>query len=238
MFIVTGQRQLDFIEERFKKYFQGLLIIYSGARFMCNTVVKENDVQSMAAITTRLNAATTAVTAAGTSELESLFHEYHGQIFRTAYRITGSVTDAEDVLQTIFLRLASNKERRDLSPSPASYLRRAAVNAALDLMRNRTRSKLISFDSIEATHEFKVSGLSPEQEHDDRELRVLIRQAMAKLGERAATIFALRYFEGYDNNQIAELLGTSQMVIAVTLHRTRLRLRREIKQYLEKHHGA
>lgn len=195
--------------------------------------------QSMAAITTRLGAASaTTATITGTSGLESLFREYHQQIFRTAYRITGSVTDAEDVLQTIFLRLASNKEQRDLSPSPAGYLRRAAVNAALDLMRHRARVNLISFDSIEATHELKVSGLSPEQEQDDRELRVLVRQAMAKLGERAATIFALRYFESYDNNQIAELLGTSQMVVAVTLHRARTRLRREINQYLEKHHEA
>lgn len=194
--------------------------------------------QSIAAITTQLNAAPETTITTGASELESLFREYHGQIFRTAYRITGSVTDAEDVLQTIFLRLASNKEQRDLSPSPAGYLRRAAVNAALDLMRNRTRAHLVSFDSIETTHELKVSGSSPEQEQSERELRVLVRQAIAKLGERAASVFALRYFEGYDNNQIAEILGTSPMVVAVTLHRARTRLRREINQYLEKHYEA
>ncbi|MBA2341733.1 MAG: sigma-70 family RNA polymerase sigma factor [Pyrinomonadaceae bacterium] len=205
---------------------------------MCNTAVKENDVQPMAAITTRLNATPAITGAMGVSDLETLFREHHEQILRTAYRITGSMTDAEDVLQTIFLRLASNKEQRDFAPSPASYLRRAAVNAALDLMRRRTRAQLIPFDSIEATHELKISGLSPEQEQDGRELRVLIRQAIAKLGERAAIVFALRYIEGYDNNQIAELLGTSQMVIAVTLHRARTRLRREISQYLEKHHEA
>ena len=60
------------------------------------------------------------------------------------------------------------------------------------------------------------------------------RRRAEKLGERAATVFALRYFEGYDNNKIAELLGTSPTVVAVTLHRARTRLRREIGQFLEK----
>ena len=54
----------------------------------------------------------------------------------------------------------------------------------------------------------------------------LIREAVAKLEGRAATVFALRYFEGYDNGRIAEVLGTSQMVVAVTLHRARTRLRK------------
>ena len=87
---------------------------------------------------------------------------------------------------------------------------------------------------MESVQELKSPNSSPAEEHDDRELRALLRQAVAKLGERAATVFALRYFEGYDNNQIAELLGTSPTVVAVTLHRARTRLRREIGQFLEK----
>ncbi|HEY0077550.1 MAG TPA: sigma-70 family RNA polymerase sigma factor [Pyrinomonadaceae bacterium] len=185
--------------------------------------------QSIAATTTRLRSVPSAE---GAGELERLFREHHEQVFRAAYRITGSVTDAEDVLQTIFLRLASNAETLNLAPNPAGYLHRAAVNAALDLVRGRAR--LVSFDSAESAQELKNPNISPEEERADRELRALLRHAVAKLGERAATVFALRYFEGYDNNQIAELLGTSPMVVAVTLHRARTRLRREIGQFLEK----
>ena len=173
-----------------------------------------------------------ATAAAG--ELESLFRDHSDQIYRTAYRITGSAVDAEDVLQTIFLRLASSKEQRDLSPSPGSYLHRAAVNAALDLMRGRTRSRAVSFESVEPTREFTSSDLNPEEAHAENQLRAHVREAVARLGGRAATTFALRYFEGYDNREIAELLGTSQMVVAVTLHRARTRLRKEIGEYLER----
>jgi DNA-directed RNA polymerase specialized sigma24 family protein len=48
-------------------------------------------------------------------ELETLFQTHHGRVFRTAQRITGSAADAEDVLQTVFLRLVKGQETYDLS---------------------------------------------------------------------------------------------------------------------------
>jgi RNA polymerase sigma-70 factor (ECF subfamily) len=178
---------------------------------------------------------------AGNAELEELavlFRDYHKTIFRIAYRITGSQSDAEDVLQTIFLRLTPNSARRDFLPNAGGYLHRAAVNASLDLIRSRARANSVSLDVIDFNQSPKLSVASPEDDFADVELRELIRHAVAKLEGRAATAFALRYFEGYDNNHIAEILGTSQMVVAVTLHRARTRLRKEIGNYLEKHHEA
>ena len=169
-------------------------------------------------------------------ELERLFREHNELVFRTAYRVTGSAEDAEDVLQTVFLRLA-RREEVDLAPSPASYLRRAAVNASLDLVRSRTTARAVALDDVmDDLHE--RPSLSPEARQQDRELRKLIQQAVSRLGASAAEMFVLRYFEGYGNSEIAELLGTSQMVVAVTLHRSRARLRKEIGSYLEKHHEA
>jgi RNA polymerase sigma-70 factor, ECF subfamily len=169
-------------------------------------------------------------------ELAGLFQNHHKAIFRIAYRITGSRSDAEDVLQTIFLRLTPN--RRDLAPNPEGYLHRAAVNASLDLIRRRTRANFVALDVIDFNQSPKLAAQSPEEDFADVELRELIRHAVAKLEGRAATAFALRYFEGYDNGRIAEVLGTSQLVVAVTLHRARTRLRKEIGNYLEKHHEA
>ena len=171
-------------------------------------------------------------------ELASLFRDYHKLIFRIAYRITGSQSDAEDVLQTIFLRLVPNRARRDFLPNAGGYLHRAAVNASLDLLRSRTRANSVSLDVVDFDQGSKLSVASPEDDFADVELRELLRQAVAKLEGRAATAFALRYFEGYDNERIAKILGTSQMVVAVTLHRARTRLRKEISNYLEKHHEA
>ena len=169
-------------------------------------------------------------------ELEKLFREHNDLVFRTAYRVTGSPADAEDVLQTVFLRLARRAEV-DLAPSPASYLHRAAINASLDLLRSRTTAKSVALEDVE-NDLTENSSLNPEAKHEDRELQKLIQTAVARLGASAAEMFVLRYFEGYGNSEIAEMMGTSQMVVAVTLHRSRARLRKEIGNYLEKHHEA
>lgn len=171
--------------------------------------------------------------------LESLFREHYNQIFRTAYRVTGSADDAEDVLQTVFLRLARRDEGvLDLSPSPGAYLHRAAINASLDLIRSRTSSRPVSLEDAEAELSSAPSDSSPAAQHEDKELRRLIQQAVARLGPTASEMFVLRYFEGYGNREIAEMMNTSQMVVGVVLHRARTRLRKEIGLFLEEYHEA
>ena len=170
-------------------------------------------------------------------EVELLYREHHDHVFRAAYRVTGSVVDAEDVLQTVFLRLVRRKEKVDLSPSPGSYLHRAAVNASLDLLRSRTRSRSVSIEEVafDAPHS---SEPSPETQQVHRELQNQIRRSIATLGPKAAEIVVLKYFEGHSNLEIAEMLGTSQMVIGVLLHRARTRLRKEIGKFMEGHDEA
>jgi RNA polymerase sigma-70 factor (ECF subfamily) len=175
----------------------------------------------------------------GREDLALLFRDNHKAVFRAAYRITGSPSDAEDVLQTVFMRLISGEEKRSFLPNPQGYLYRAAVNASLDILRRRVRGNSISLDVVDASQIPMRSGNnSPEEDLAEMELHELFRQAVAKLEGRAATSFVLRYYEGYDNARIAEILGTSPMVVAVTLHRARTRLRKEIGNYLEKHHEA
>lgn len=149
--------------------------------------------------------------------IESVFREHHQRVFRAAYRITGNATDAEDVLQSVFLRLLGR--RPDAAPviNLACYLHRAAVNAALDLVRIRQHSLDLPAD---------YAGPAPRR--DPRESRLLLRQAIARLSPKAAEIFVLRYFEGYDNPEIAQMLGLSVSDVAVTLHRSRARLKEEI----------
>jgi RNA polymerase sigma-70 factor (ECF subfamily) len=169
------------------------------------------------------------------TELETLFQAHHGRVFRTAQRITGSAADAEDVLQNVFLRLIKGQEDYDLSRNPEAYLSRAAINASLDLLRSRSRSKVVALDDVHA--DTLASGFrNPEIDHADQELQTLVRQAVSRLGKTAGEMFVLRYYEGFDNKEIAALLNTSPLVVGVVLHRARTKLRKEIGHYLEKHH--
>ena len=189
----------------------------------------------MQAVAKTLRLVTEEPSNAPQTELETLFQSHHDRVFRTAHRITGSPADAEDVLQTVFLRLVKSQEAYDLSENPAAYLSRAAINASLDLMRSRSRAKSVGLSDADAEG-LESRWQSPEAEHADRELQALIRQAVAGLGKTAGEMFVLRYYEGYDNQEIAKMLDTSQMVVGVVLHRARTRLRKEIGHFLEKHH--
>ena len=158
--------------------------------------------------------------------LEKVFLEHQGRVFRAAYRITGNAQDAEDVLQTVFLKLTHKGEPKVPVDHLASYLYRTAVNAALDLLRTRRTS--VSIDEIENTPDQDAPG--PERDHEAGEIRASLRRALAGLPEQAALVFALRYLEGYGNHEIARMVGVSRVTIAVSLHRTRHRLQKEFRE--------
>lgn len=174
----------------------------------------------------------------GAVELEALFREHYDRVFRTAYRITGSASDAEDVLQTVFLRLVRRESLPEFSPGAAAYLTRAAINAALDIIRARSTAQAVALEEVEPGELMASPRQSPEALHEDRELRRLIQKSLGRMSQNAAEMFVLRYFEGFDNHEIAQMMGTSHLVVGVLLHRTRTRLRKEIGEYLEAYHEA
>lgn len=150
-------------------------------------------------------------------ELDRAFRAHHGLVFRTAYRITGNAADAEDVLQTVFLRLVHRSSSSEAMQSEESYLRRAAINAALDVLRSRQSDRSVELVDL------------PGPSHSDTaDLRRALAHAISKLEPRSAEVFTLRFLEGFTNPQIAAMLGISQVLVAVIVHRTRRQLRKEL----------
>ena len=166
-----------------------------------------------------------------TGELDTLFREYHGVVFRAALRVTGNAADAEDVLQTVFLRLARREAATEAMEAPESYLRRAAVNAALDLVRARQAARQTPLESV-APALPETASRAPDRLLAAGEIRQWLRQAVAGLHPTAAAVFVLRFFEGLENSEIARTLGTTPGSVAVTLSRTRDRLEKEYRTYM------
>lgn len=142
-------------------------------------------------------------------------------VFRTAYRITGNAADAEDVLQTVFLRLLRRGSGENAPENEESYLRRAAINAALDIVRAQRAAP---------TPLLLETPSGPGR--NMLELRQALARALAQLKPRPAEVFALRFLEGMNNAEIAETLGISRVLVAVIAHRARLQLRQELGPYL------
>lgn len=152
------------------------------------------------------------------AEFERVYREQSTAVYQSAFRILGNNADAEDVLQTVFLRFL----RRDASlgsiDQPQHYLRRAAVNAALDILRSRQQSST-SLDDL----------TQPPSQNATQELSSRLRDALRQIEPAWAELFLLRHLEGLSNKELAQMLGVTQTWVAVTLFRTRQKLQKAIQ---------
>jgi RNA polymerase sigma factor (sigma-70 family) len=161
------------------------------------------------------------------AQLEEVFRAHQVSVLKAAYRVTGSMADAEDVAQSVFLRLARGTVDPANISNLQSYLRKSAVNAALDLIRARGQREVVPVETADSLQ--SNSTLSPERALSSLEIKNWLRRALGTLNPRAAEMFALRYLEGLDNPEIARMMNTSQAVVAVSLHRTRAQLKKRLR---------
>jgi RNA polymerase sigma-70 factor, ECF subfamily len=163
--------------------------------------------------------------------LEQLFHQFHSLVFGTAYRMMGNAADAEDVLQTVFLRLVRTANLPQLEENPGGYFYRAAINASLDMLRRHQGIVHLPLDEEEVAV-LPCQDAAPDASFDAIELEQWLRRTLAQLSPMAAEIFVLSSFEGLSHEEIAAILATSAGSVAVILHRTRNRLLKEMRLFL------
>src|SRR3982751_1223405 len=149
-----------------------------------------------------------------------LFERHYETVFRAALRVTGNAADAEDVLQTVFVRLLSASRDIEDVALPSAYFRRAAVNAAVDVLRRREFRAESDYDNA-APHAAAPAPVL---------LKERLRRALRILDAEDASLFLLRHVEGLS---IEELAGAFQMEknnVTFKLHRIRLRLQAEMQR--------
>jgi RNA polymerase sigma-70 factor (ECF subfamily) len=149
-----------------------------------------------------------------------LYERHYEAVFRAALRVTGNPADAEDVLQTVFLRVLSRSEGDDAARRPAAYFRRAAVNAAVDVLRRRELHAESVYDD-RAPHAAV---------HPPSLLKERLRRAIATIDSDDATLFLLRHVEGLSNEELAGIFQLEKNNVAVRLHRIRRRLQTEMER--------
>ena len=96
-----------------------------------------------------------------TQGFQDLYQRYAESVYRTALRVTGDPADAEDVLQKVFLRIFENRLVVDPERSPEGYLRRAATNASIDLLRRNAvlpRVEIEEGRDLSRSPEWRPSG--------------------------------------------------------------------------------
>lgn len=152
----------------------------------------------------------------------------HGRsVFAAAYRVLGDAGLAEDVQQSVFVRLLEKPPRDDVEHW-AAYLCAMATRAAIDELRRRQRwRRLVERfrPGAEATEPL------PPEVLDESMQASRLRRALGRLPRRQGQCFALRFLDGMSIDEIARSLAVSTNVVSVSLNRATHSLRRHVEAF-------
>lgn len=155
--------------------------------------------------------------AMGQWEFEAFYREQHVPMLRLARLLTGSVAEAEDVTQDVFVRIAPKLGTLD---RPAAYLRTMVVNAC----RSHHRHEAVKA-RVASTQEAELERTEPPVPGHLVELA----DALAILPERQRAAIVLRYYADLPEAEIAELLGCRPTTVRTLVARGMAALREVIE---------
>jgi RNA polymerase sigma-70 factor (ECF subfamily) len=179
------------------------------------------------------------------SQNEESFNEivnrYGDKIYRLALRITRKPSDAEDVLQEVFITLIGKLDSFHEESKFSTWLHRVAANASF--MHLRTEKKKYQNEiNLEEYVSYAADGMlqgTEEKDWSDRPDDVLLSKEVMEVIEKAVNelpvayrvVFHLRDVEGFTNPEVAKVLGLSLTNVKSKIHRSRLFLRDRLSDY-------
>ncbi len=171
---------------------------------------------------------------------EAIFSLYGNKVYNQAIRLLGNSSDAEDVVQEVFLLLYRKSKTFQGKSKFSTWLYRLTMNAAITKLRQR-QDRTVSIDDFlpkfsEDGHHAVRPVVDWSQEVDklasNLELSRAISQAIDQLQPLDKAVLVLSDLEEMSNREISEILGLSILAVKARLHRARLFLRGKLAAHL------
>ncbi len=165
---------------------------------------------------------------AGEKAVEQIFRRHYGPVCRAVFRIVPNAETAEDLAQEVFYELWRRRNNMQISTSLPAYLRRAAINKALNHIRDQ---KIKWTDDAELP---SIAGDNPgiQREMEAGELQALVDQYIEKLPEKCRLVFVLSRYESLSHAEIAEQLNISTKTVENQITKALRFLRSALEPYL------
>lgn len=145
-------------------------------------------------------------------EAERLVNTYADLILRLSYTYLSHTHDAQDICQTVFLKLIERRPAFASSEHEKAWIIRTAVNLCKDHLKSGWRRATVALDAAEAVP-------APAEEEGS------LLSAVNLLPPKYRTVIYLYYYEGYAAREIAQLLGEKPATVSTQLNRGRQQLR-------------
>lgn len=144
-----------------------------------------------------------------------LFSIYFVPLCQVAFRIVHNQQVAKDVVQDVFVRLWTNKERLHIQTSILGYLKKSVTNASIDNQRCAYEARKVQWDAASNLQQATIQTATTHVERDveAKETAALVERAIGQLPERCRLVFILSRREGLSYKQIAEKLEISPKTV-------------------------
>jgi RNA polymerase sigma-70 factor (ECF subfamily) len=172
-------------------------------------------------------------------EMHDVLSRYLPRFYRTAYRQLGNVPDAEDAVQDALLAAYKHLDEFKGESHISTWLTAIVMNCARMQLRKRPRQLHVSLDEPSGENqEYSLSdrlphsGLSPEEQCREAELRDHLLQCVAELSPSLRKAFELRELRGHSVRETAHTLGLAEGTVKAQLSRARTKLTRLMRKAL------
>ncbi|RMF63973.1 MAG: sigma-70 family RNA polymerase sigma factor [Bacteroidetes bacterium] len=162
-----------------------------------------------------------------------LVERYQDEIAATVVAMLGPGADVDDVVQDTFIRFYEAMGDFRGEASVRTYLKRIAINRALDVLRRRRRSLARFISRDDEAVRLPEPGRDGEQDIEQSERNALVRRALEALSPRHRAVVVLRLLEGYDTQETAEMLGVPYGTVLSRLNRALKKIQNHLAPYLE-----
>jgi len=171
---------------------------------------------------------------------QELVERYQTRLLNFIYRTIGDRDRAEDLVQEVFIRVYRHLHRFDRSKKFSTWAYTIASNLAKNELRNRSRSPLVLFQTIQGTSDeedrpiqFEDTTSRPDDMYRKRHLRELVEQTVAQLPEHHRQVFVLRELEGKSYEEIAEITDCNLGTVKSRLNRARTAFAAIIEPFID-----
>jgi len=165
------------------------------------------------------------------SAIDLVFRKYYAFLCRSVYRIISDTQITEDLAQEVFYELWRKRAKLNITTSLRAYLKRAALNKALNYIRDQK----IDFRNAPAKEELTSKAASVEQELAAANLQQEIDQAIDSLPEKCRLVFVLSRYEEMSYQQIADHLEISIKTVENQISKALKSLRKALATHLPIH---
>jgi RNA polymerase sigma-70 factor (ECF subfamily) len=156
---------------------------------------------------------------------EELYRAHAGKLFSVACRMLGNPTDAEDLLQEIFLSAHRKLDGFRGDSALGTWLYRLATNHCLDYLRSRAARTSQLTDTLDDEPSLYEAGNRTRGLAEQTVTKMDLERAMARLPEGCRAAFVLHDVEGLEHREVGEVLGIAEGTSKSQVHKARLRLR-------------